>query len=257
MELLRKYIKGILSEAAFESGATAISRVIVAKLVSCINARKEHGGPIFGSPAWPRDEINFTTWRGEEDLPPDAIKAGISRIVIKLNVLAPQKSGARFLMSGMTHYHGYGTSSIIINISAINDFPIQSVSNLVRILKNMLVHELTHGNQSDQSHDVTLANNDLYGDDDGRTMTSLRAYFLDPGEVEAHARGAYKNAKMSKKPLSNIIDDEVERNIKTYSDKKRLQGADYSEEDLVGLFDNEYREAIYSYARKYLPAAQI
>jgi len=146
---------------------------------------------------------------------------------------------------------------VVIKVFLSDAFTKSDLSLLNARLKNTLAHEFTHGGQPEDLL-VTSGEAQMSAMRKGlKTLEAISAYYLDAAEVEAFARGMYKQAKMTKTPFHKMVDVEIARNLAFYAHPKEIALAEYSEEEITSFFENEYRQALLDYARKNLPAAVL
>jgi hypothetical protein len=261
---LRKLIKEeILNEAKFENEATQISREIMKRITAHLDAYD-------GEPRVPHrfrankndlNGFNYGTY-GQPDIPETLKDEGVNKLRINLGV-EPSTAfadGMNFGTSGITQMGDDELGRdrrVVINVALSDAFTRKDLSQLVAQVKNTITHELTHGGQGEDILAIS-GNSQKEAHRLGmKTIEGLGSYYLDPAEIEAFSRGIYKQAKMTKAPFHEMLDDEIKRRLSFYAHPKQLEIVEYSEQEVRSFFEDDYRQALLDYAKKNLPAAVI
>jgi hypothetical protein len=194
---------------------------------------------------------------------PETLKAeGVNAIVVKLGV-EPSTAFAKdskFASSGQTRMgddEGGRQRMIVVDVALSDAFTRDDLSLLNARVKSTITHELTHGGQGE---DILAISGNAQKEAfrlGMKTIEGLRSYYLDPAEVEAFARGMYKQAKMTKAPFHEMVTTEIDRNLAYYTHPKELEKVEFSEQEVRSFFEDDYRQALLDYAKKNLPAAVI
>jgi hypothetical protein len=259
---LRNLIKETLTEAKFENEATKIAREIMSR----VTAHLDH----YGEPRVPhRYMANENDLQGfgyggyGQPKVPETLKAeGVNAIVVKLGV-EPSTAfaeGSKFASTGQARMRDDEDGRdrmIVIDVALSDAFTRNDLSLLNARVKNTITHELTHGGQGEDI--LTISGN---AQKEAfrlgmKTIEGIRSYYLDPAEVEAFARGIYKQAKMTKTPFHEMVSAEIERSLNFYTHPKELARVEFSEEEARSFFEEDYRQALLDYAKANLPAAVI
>ena len=259
---LRNLIKETLTEAKFENETTKIAREIMSR----VTAHLDH----YGEPRVPhRYMANENDLQGfgyggyGQPKVPETLKAeGVNAIVVKLGV-EPSTAfaeGSKFASTGQARMRDDEDGRdrmIIIDVALSDAFTQKDLSLLNARVKNTIAHELTHGGQGEDI--LTISGN---AQKEAfrlgmKTIEGIRSYYLDPAEVEAFARGIYKQAKMTKTPFHEMVSAEIERSLNFYTHPKELARVEFSEEEVRSFFEEDYRQALLAYAKANLPAAVI
>ncbi len=260
---LKQMIKEeLLSEAKFENEATQISREIMKKITDHLEAND-------GETRIPHRFIKSDKdlekrfgygGYGQSKVPEALASAGVTKIVIEMRV-EPSTAfgeGITFGTQGsamMGDEDGARDRMVVIKVFLSDAFTKNDLSLLNARLKNTLAHEFTHGGQPEDLL-VTSGEAQMSAMRKGlKTLEAISAYYLDAAEIEAFARGMYKQAKMTKTPFHKMVDIEIARNLAFYAHPKEIALAEYSEEEITLFFEDDYRQALLDYARKNLPAA--
>jgi len=262
---LKQMIKEeLLSEAKFEREATQISREVMKKITDHLEAND-------GETRIPHRFIKSDKdlekrfgygGYGQPKVPEALASAGVTKIVIEMRVVPSTAfgEGITFGTQGsamMGDEDGVRDRMVVIKVFLSDAFTKSDLSLLNARLKNTLAHEFTHGGQPEDLL-VTSGEAQMSAMRKGlKTLEAISAYYLDAAEVEAFARGMYKQAKMTKTPFHKMVDVEIARNLAFYAHPKEIALAEYSEEEITSFFENEYRQALLDYARKNLPAAVL
>ena len=262
--ILRRMInEEILNEAKFENEATQISREIMKRVTAHLDTND-------GEPRVPHrmmankndlNGFNYGTY-GQPDIPETLKDEGVNKLRINLGV-EPSTAfadGMNFGTSGITQMGDDELGRdrrVVINVALSDAFTRKDLSQLVAQVKNTITHELTHGGQGEDILAIS-GNSQKEAHRLGmKTIEGLGSYYLDPAEIEAFSRGIYKQAKMTKAPFHEMLDDEIKRRLSFYAHPKQLEIVEYSEQEVRSFFEDDYRQALLDYAKKNLPAAVI
>jgi hypothetical protein len=185
VKFLKYLVETLIIEGILEQETTEISRSIVNKLKKNINKSKGL-----------KRNFGFTV------AAPDSIDVKRVEVFVTKN----ERIRAPLIQGTFVLYHKNLEKNVIrIMIDAPSswadiDVFNKSLSNVVAQLKNILRHELEHSQQPRE--DIFRVN-----EYDLKNVEDVVKYFLDPAEVSSHVSGMYKEAKLSKRDLSDVFSD--------------------------------------------------
>lgn len=138
-----------------------------------------------------------------------AERLGVDSITVKVGFAGysePEVSGSYMFYEDEP---GPGRIEIVIEVPTRwhdKTYARKQLSVLLPKLKNVIKHELEHfGQPAETLRDVAPA--------DRETIEQIRAYYMNPAEVGGRVAGMYKQAKMQKRTLSDVFDDQIDEII--------------------------------------------
>ena len=186
MDNIRLFIKQVLEEGKLERETTQISRVIISVLREIAKVDGFHSG--------------LTFFLGPNELPKIP---GVNGVVVTLDFV--QNKGTKPSVGGIYDPDNKG-KELGIDIYATQawedsgEAAMKDFSALLPDLKDAIRHELEHSGQELGTNSVEKT----------EVVDQLLDYYTDQGEIEAFTAGLYKKAKMTKAPLSQVIDDKLD-----------------------------------------------
>ncbi len=256
MNILRKYIRELLTEGRYEAETTQISRAVVA----WVKEQLSKGLPQDKVSKYKRDYPFHNLGIKMFDVP-STIKGQLNRLTATIKV-DPELDGMKdtFEVAGKAGTSNRGTQDLQVQIYLRKDFTLQDMNGFIADLKETIIHELEHLGQSQEVLDTALPE-DGYGYDWNK-MSGLRNYYSSQAELEAYAKGAFKKAKVKGITFPEAIDEKLVKTMEAFINRYNKHvdaGAegrlDYSEQDLRDYFQVELRDQILDIARLKYPKA--
>lgn len=172
-----KFKQFLLTEGKFEHETTAISRAIIRAIKDNFDKLKKDKGLIlvYGKVDFPGIQL--------------AISAKVPNIAIGIWV-----DNMVFSVRG-SYVRESDLLKVFIHMSPEN------INELIPRLKNTIRHELEHSGQGDLEGIPNA---------DWKKLSTIIGYYTDPREVAAFVSGFYKQAKTTRKPFSDIVNDYLE-----------------------------------------------
>lgn len=136
-------------------------------------------------------------------------------------------------------------SDLVVNLTLPRDFDNKLISYIGEELTDAIRHELEHSGQETwelmDCQRKTPSANLIW-----LTLKNAAEYYLCPAEIKAHVAGFMKRAKLSREPVSEIIDHELYRIYETGK-------AEGYHDDELQPFMSELRDKYQSYVKQRYP----
>lgn len=239
MKLTRK----LILEGVNEREITLLTRYFVKESIDVIKNNKE--------------SISITVEK-DQDIFPDKLRKFLNKITFKIGNLPKKHQIYLYHQVPIGFNDAYFDEeelSVVVEL-LLNPrlFNLKMTNELVSQIKNFLSHEIQHAYQRHFKRDFYDA--DAYDSEKiNDSFESLKSYWLLPTEVEANAKGIYKEAKHLRISFTEALDRFINWYIRHYTEFSNF-GEEY-QKSIVDLFDYHFRSAVIDYARKNFPASQV
>lgn len=256
MNLLREYIRELLTEGRYEAETTQISRDVV----DWVKEKLSKGLPQDKVPTYKRGYPFHDLGIKLFDTPP-TVKDLLNRLTATIKV-DPELDGLKdtYDIGGKAGTSTSGSKDLQVQIFLRKDFTLKDMNNFIADLKQTIIHELEHLGQSEEVLDTALPENERGYD--WNKMSGLRNYYSSQAELEAYAKGAFKKAKVKNITYPEAIDEKLNSTMELFISRynKHVEAGvedrlDYNEQGLRDYFQKELRDEILDIARKKYPKA--
>jgi len=253
-----------LNELKFEGATTELTRQVIPYI-------KDHLDENEGKPNFEPGEdighlpLNIYFFKEDGELPKSVSDIGVTHIWYNIKGFPSGRllEYDTFSVGGEFTPVDDDARIIKITVGLTKDFRITDMSKLLERLKSVTIHEITHAGQSPETWKKTGEDSEKAKKLKYSSIKALRHYFMSPGEIEAFARGIYKQARMAKRswdpkiPFAKKVDDYIDENIALYTHPGvlSLPRTQYTKDEVIDFFSEEFRGAIMDYAREYFPSA--